>query len=724
MHKYLFLILSFTLCYNIGFSFDLEGVIQYKGKPVPFSSLEVKDLKLATVSDNDGKFYLKFEKKGTYELLISSIGYKKKKLVVDISDNTSFLVIELKPISYDIEQVVVTGTMKESFVTASPVKVEVLTMKYLEKSPSTNLMDAIENVNGIQQQVNCGVCGTNDIHINGMEGPYTLILIDGMPIMSSLSTVYGLNGIPTSLIKQVEVVKGASSTLYGSEALAGVINVITKDARDVSFLELDIFGTSHLEKNVDFSIVPKLEKSNILFSGNIFSMNNFVDDNNDQFSDVPMSDRYSLFNRWSFNRKNEKLLSFSAKYYNENRKGGVQNYSHDIRGSSLIYGESIFTNRLELMAKYDLPFVNNLNLSMSYNYHHQDSYYGQTNYNASQQVYFSNLVWNKKVSLIHDLLIGYSHRYQTYADSTLALTDEKRFIPGLFIQDDIKLNKRWNFLLGSRVDHHKEHGYIFSPRLNLKYNPSFYTTFRFNSGTGFRIVNLFTEDHAFFGSREVLIAEELNPEKSINFSLNINHFFSFYNSTATLDLDIFHTYFSNKIIPDYDQDPSLIVYENLTGNSISKGISLSLKQNFDFPLNYNLGITFLDVYSVDDDNVKTKQEFAPSFSSVFLLGYKFSNGVSLDWTTRLTGPMSLPTYPFPFERAEQSPTFSLHNVQLKKQVKDNFNIYLGLKNVFNYTQDSPLIDWQNPFGDNFDTNYAYGPLQGRRFFLGLTISLQ
>ena len=119
--------------------------------------------------------------------------------------------------------------MKETFLSASPVKVDVVTQKFLKKIATANVMEVIENVNGVQKQINCGVCGTNDIHINGMEGPYTLVLINGMPVMSSLSTVYGLNGIPTSLIKQIEIIKGPSSTLYGTEAVAGVINILTKD---------------------------------------------------------------------------------------------------------------------------------------------------------------------------------------------------------------------------------------------------------------------------------------------------------------------------------------------------------------------------------------------------------------------------------------------------------------------------------------------------------------
>ena len=113
---------------------------------------------------------------------------------------------------------------------ASPIPVEVYSPAYFKKNPSPNIFESLQMVNGVQPQLNCNVCNTGDIHINGMEGPYTMILIDGMPIVSSLSTVYGLAGIPNSMVKRIEIVKGPASTLYGSEAVGGLINIITKDA--------------------------------------------------------------------------------------------------------------------------------------------------------------------------------------------------------------------------------------------------------------------------------------------------------------------------------------------------------------------------------------------------------------------------------------------------------------------------------------------------------------
>ena len=494
---------------------------------------------------------------------------------------------------------------------------------------------------------------------------------------------------------------------------------------DVSNVELESFITSHLEKNIDFAYAPKMEKVDVLFSGNYFKMDNFIDDNDDNFTDIPFSERLSLFNQWNFKMKSQKSFSLSAKYYQEDRSGGVKEWNENLRGNDSIYGESIYTDRIELAASYELPMDEDIRIDASYNYHHQDSYYGNTKYEAFQNIYFANLIWNKSIGHNHNFISGLTYRYQTFVDSTLANINERKFIPAFFVQDEITLNKKWTSLLGIRTDFHDEHGFIFSPRLNLKFKPKTYTTFRLNAGTGFRLVNLFTEDHAFLtGSREVLVVEDLKPEESYNINLNANHIFSLGRSTGTIDVDAFYTYFTNKITPDYDVNPNQIIYANLDGFSVSRGLAFNIQQNFEFPLSIKAGGTYLDVYSVDDNNTREDELFVPSFTGVFSLSYNWDKiNTSIDWTAKVTGPMSLPTFPYPFERAEESPWFSQHHLQIKKVFSESLTAFMGVKNVFNYTQESPLVDWQNPFGDDFDTSYAYGPLQSRRFLFGLSVKI-
>lgn len=184
--------------------------------------------------------------------------------------------IELKQAG-NIGEIVLSGTMKPVRKLDSPVPVEVFSPAFFKRNPTPNIFDALQNVNGIRPQINCNVCNTGDIHINGLAGPYTMILIDGMPIVSSLGTVYGLSGIPNSLIERIEVVKGPASSLYGSEAVGGLINIITKNAGTAPKFSLDAFSTTLGEYNVDLGMRSKVGNLYGLTGVNFFNFQNKID---------------------------------------------------------------------------------------------------------------------------------------------------------------------------------------------------------------------------------------------------------------------------------------------------------------------------------------------------------------------------------------------------------------------------------------------------------------
>lgn len=736
-------------------------ILDRNNAPIPGATVHVFGTTIGDVADAAGKFQLENIQSDTVLLEFRSVGYrpKKKKIMID-TGNQQQINVMLDENSLGLDEVVVTGTMKSTFVKASPVKVEVVTGKYVNTfvpAAASSVMEGIKLVSGVQEVVACGVCFTNSISINGLPGPYTAILMDGTPIYGNLAAVYGLNGIPNMIIDRFEVIKGPNSTLYGSEAVAGVINIITKDPETQPLLSVDVMGTSHLESFGNFSLAPSIGKSSGFIGFNYAYINDFDDDNSDDFGDMVNLDRYSLFTKWNIYRPNEKKFTVAAKYFYEDRRNGVEEYVinrnyRKYRGSDSIYGESIYTNRLELFGTYELPFEENIRLDYSFSHHLQDSYYGADYYEAEQGIGFANLIWDKQFNS-HAVLLGLTARYQNYDDNTVATSDstsagisnapDKQFIPGVFLQDEWELSEEFTLLTGARLDHYISHGFIFSPRLSMKYKPGKWTTLRGNFGTGFRIVNLFTEDHAFItGQRKVVITEDLKPERSVSGSVNVNHVYTVGNSQGTVDIDGHYTYFFNKIIPDYD-DPSKILYSNTAGYAVTKGIGVNITHEFAFPLAGSIGINFQDVTQTERNLLgkqeSSKIEFAPEYSGVLAAMYTWDQPqITFGYSLRLTGPMQLPEVydldhegkPFADPRSTRSELYTFHNIQITKEISSSWSLYAGLQNILNYKQPiSPLTGYNDPntpvgFSEHFDTAYAFAPIHGREIYIGIKWDLQ
>ena len=343
----------------------LKGTV-YSGKePLSFASIYLKEIKKGAQTDENGKYEITNVEAGSYTIIASYMGYQTERRTIIITvDNKSQINFNLKEDANNLEEVVVSGTMKAVSRMETPVPVEVYTPAFLKKNPTSNIFEALQNVNGVRPQLNCSICNTGDIHINGLEGPYTMVTIDGMPIVSSLSTVYGLSGIPNSLIERVEVVKGPASSLYGSEAVGGLINIITKKPLSAPLFSADIFSTSWLETNVDLGFKSAIgKKATTLVGINYYNFNEKTDNNNDNFTDVTLQERISLFNKWSFDRKDNKEFTLAGRFFYEDRWGGEMQWNKSYRGGSEVYGESIYTRRFELLGKYQLPKLEDMFLS-------------------------------------------------------------------------------------------------------------------------------------------------------------------------------------------------------------------------------------------------------------------------------------------------------------------------------------------------------------------------
>ncbi|WP_417197720.1 TonB-dependent receptor [Bizionia sp.] len=731
-------------------SFSISGSIGSEGESLPFASVYLENTTTGTTTNTDGFYTLYNISPGNYTLVASFTGHTTVKKNILIEDKNITVNFTLES-GESLDEVVITGTLKAVSRLESPVPVEIYTSAFFKKNPTSNIFEALQNVNGVRPQLNCNICNTGDIHINGLEGPYTLVLIDGMPIVSGLSTVYGLSGIPNSLIEQVEIVKGPASSLYGSEAVGGLINIITKLPENAPIFFADSNINTWGEWNLDVGFKTKVgKKTTLLFGTNYFKYDNPIDNNHDNFTDVTLQDRISIFQKWNFKRKHNRKFSLAGRYFYEDRWGGEINWNKSYRGGDEVYAESIYTKRYELIGEYQFPIVENITFQFSYSDHDQNSVYGNTPYLAQQRIGFGQFIWDKQIKN-HDFLIGTAIRYNYYNDNTTAtINADEVTIPSLFIQDEIDFDEKQSLLLGLRYDYDERHGNIFTPRLAYRFKPTESDIIRLNAGTGFRVVNLFTEEHAALtGARDVVIKEELKPEQSYNVTLNyLKKLYTKNGMLFTFDTSAWYTYFTNAIIPDYDTNPNQIIYSNLDGYSTSKGISLSVDATFGSGISASIGATWQDVSQIKN-GIQSQQILTESYSGVWSFSYKnYPTNLTLDYTGNLYGPMRLPLLGDLDPREEYSPVWSIQNIQLTYDGITNFEFYGGVKNILDWTpnQGNPFIIARaddpfdenvqfdpngnviptpdNPYALTFDPSYVYGPNQGIRFFFGVRYKLR
>jgi outer membrane receptor for ferrienterochelin and colicins len=745
--------LVFHVCHILGQTATIFGTVTSNGKPVEFASIYIKKINSGALSNINGMFELKNIPAGDYTVITSCMGFVNDTSALTLSNGeVKSISIKLIETQINLDEVVITGTLKETYISESPVAIEIITPKLFEKNPSPNIFESLSMVNGVRPQMQCNVCNCGDIHINGMEGPYTMVMIDGMPLVSALGSVYGLMGIPNSIIQRVEVLKGPASTLYGSEAVGGLINIITKSTYNAPLFSFDFFGTSYQEFNTDISVKYKLSKRLTgLFSGNYYHFDKRWDINNDNFTDVTLQKRIAGFNKFTYEHKSGNFSNLAIRYYYEDRWGGEMQWDPKFRGGDSIYGESIYTNRIEIIGSSPLDLIGkNLKLQYSFNSHIQNSAYGNTPFLADQIIGFGQVTKNI-IKKKHDIMLGTAMRYIYYDDNTVITETESSngltsnlptitYLPGIFIQDEIKLNYKNTALIGLRYDYNSHHGTIFSPRINWKYDMNEFNTLRLGIGNGYRVVNLFSEDHAAFnGAREVVITENLKPEQSWNANLNYSVFKCMGKKSITVDANLFYTYFSNKIVADYFTDHTKVIFDNLHGFGINRGAGVQAHFTLGVPLKISVGVTYTDIYLMEKDTfnneVKSRQVQTPPFTSNFLVAYKFSKiKTTLDLTGNIYSPMLLPVLPNDF-RPDHSPWFCLMNVQITKEIKNNWQVYIGVKNLLNFIPKNPIMRPNDPFdlhvndpvnnpnGYTFDPGYNYAPVQGIRAFIGVRYKL-
>lgn len=639
-----------------------------------------------------------------------------------------------------LEEVVIQGQREGVIISdASPIKTEQITQTELGKSACCDLAGCFETQTTVQPQTTNVVTNAKELRILGLSGVYNQVLIDGFPMIQALSYTYGISSVPGTLVDNIYVSKGANSVLQGYESISGQINVETKDPDATDQLFLNAYLNSFMERHFNANYAFNQGKWSNLTAVHTVQAANKIDRDQDDFLDLPLLTRYLISNKWKYGNENDwgwnSRIGF--RYFNEERIGGQTTFdAANDKGSNQIYGQSVRINQPEVWTKtgFRRNDKHNFVLFASSFHQQQNSFFGTVRYDAQQTNFYGNIQYELNYAK-HGLKTGLSYRHLDLSED-ISFTDtllQRSFagqyrrlenIPGIFAENTMRFfNEKLTWIAGVRGDHHNQFGFQFTPRTLLKYDIAPKTILRANAGTGWRTVNLFSENIGLLvSSRDIVFMEQLLPEKALNFGLNLTQKFETKDSKLSgyFSADYYRTNFQNQIFPDYDSDPTKAFIQNFTGKSVSNGFQAEMYLSIDKRFELKTGYNFLDVYR-EIDGSKQLLPFNPMHKFLTTFGYKpSSDKFHFDMNVHWYGVQRLPDTklnPTAFQRPDFSQPFTIVNAQFTYKFKQ-FEVYLGCENIFDFRQLRPIISWQNPFSPFFDTSSVWGPTRGREIYIG------
>ena len=744
----------------------ISGTVKADGEPVEFASVSIESLKLGVSTNKQGKYSLSNIPEGDYQLIISFIGYEKLHKAITISHNNLNvnLNIDLHEKSLLLDEVVVTGSKTFKRKTESPVIVNVTSSASLENTQSCNLAEGLKFQPGLRVETDCQTCNYTQLRMNGLAGGYSQILVNGRPIFSPLTGLYGMEQLPVNMIERIEVVRGGGSSLYGSSAIGGTVNVITKIPKKNSYDISNSFQLVNGQSTDNMLLANATILDKDLKSGASFFLNkrdrDFYDHNDDNFSELPLLNTIAFGTNLFFLPKENQKLEVSLSHMNEYRVGGEMNL--DVPAYLTQQSEERTHHVWMASADYQVNFNNQKTTFISYaawqntNRKHytgitpDDSLEYQNH--ISTPPYGTSLVqtFNLGVQMNHKLsnflkgenilTLGTEYIYDDVIDQIPAfayIIDQTTRNFGSFFQSDWKINSQINLLAGLRLDDHSLMSNVqLNPRASLLYKMKDNIQFRANYGTGFRAPQAFDADmHMAFaggGISRVVLSPNLMAENSNSFNLSMNYDKAKEKYIWGYTIEAFHTELKNAfILNPIGEDAFGEVFQKENGQGATvQGITVETRINYDskwqleggFTLQsseYEETVEYIDGIAGTKSFIRTPNDYG--FASLTITPKK---AWSLNINYVYTGSMIVPHFAGAenFDSDVLVDTESFSDLSLKfsyalkvKKTGNKFELFTGVKNVFN--------SYQNNFdiGKNRDSNFVYGPSLPRTFFFGLKV---
>lgn len=733
MLKQLYLILLITFFAISARADEVKGhVFDDNNQPVIGANVYWEGTQQGTTTDVDGAFKLK-TRKSTNNLVVSYIGYTT--FVMPVTNPDEPLQITLKG-EVALEEVVISERKMGTIASRTSVlQTQKITYDEICRAACCNLAESFETNPSVDVSYADAATGARQIKLLGLAGTYVQMLTENYPNFRGAASLYGLDYVPGAWMESIQVSKGTSSVKNGYEALAGQINVEFKKPPTADIFSVNLFGSDagRYEGNADASwhINDKVSTGLLVHYSNDKKQH---DGNDDGFLDTPLKEQVNLMNRW-YHKLDNYVAQYGARYLHENRTGGQATKHHDFADPYQVHLE---TNRAELYTKQayiiDKEKVESVALILSGSYHEQKSMYDRTPYNVYQNNVYASLLYEKEFSPAHSLSTGLSMNYDGFNENLLQAGTRKVFdrtevVPGAYVQYTYNLNDKLIVLGGIRADYSSLYDFFVTPRVHIKYNPFDWFHVRASAGKGFRTANILAENNFLLSSsRKMNIAENLDQEEAWNTGLNLSFYIPLFGKELSLNGEWYYTNFLKQVVVDMDSDPHAVGSYNLDGKSYSN--SFQVEATYPFFRGFTLTAAYrytdakTDYRNAEGVTRRLKKPLVSDYKALATASYQTPlKKWQFDLTGQFNGGGRMPTPDATNPLWE--PNFNAYtvvNAQITRYFR-RWSIYIGAENLFDYKQSHPIIDAENPRGDNFDGSMVWGPVHGRKIYAGLRFNI-
>lgn len=705
---------------------QLHVVLQTdSGKPVEFASIGWKGTKISAQSNLSGEAHIAWPDSFPAWLMVKHVEFRTDSAYFT-SKNKTHIVFKLSNLQ-QLGPVEIVGKQEGNFISYSPIKTEIITPKELTKMACCNLGESFETNASVDVTYKDAITGSKEIQILGLSGAYTLLLTENAPLLVGLSQTYGLNSIPGNQINAINIVKGPGTVIFGHEAMAGMVNVDLKDPMNTKNIFVNAYVDNDYRKELNIDKKWKVnDKLSTILMLHADHSNKNEDLNEDGFMDMPMIQSFSAASKWKYLSGHGTISQNTIRYLYEQRMGGQTTFNHgDHHPDTNIWGQQLTAHMVELNGRTGRALKGKKEQSMGFQYsgfyHDQYGFFGNRHYtgtelNANLRAIY-NIRWNKYNSLDAGLSYKYDDTIEEFDTLDVSRSEST---PGIFLENTFNKEQILAFITGVRADY--DDGKVFiTPRVSFKYSFSENLDLRANIGTGWKYSYILAENpNVLASSKQIIIDGDLKAQESVNAGMSIVKKFKWFYRKGSLVIDGYHTRFRNMVIPDYNFDFSQVTFENFSGIAWSNAIQAEFSWEMFKNLDIKLAWKFLDVQK-EKDGKREELPFIARHRALATLHYQtFNRKWNMTFTTQWFGEKRMPfsfLNPVAYQRPLYSEPYFKLNLQVNRVWKKH-ELYLGSENLLNFIQKDAIISADNPYGPYFDTSFIWGPLEGRKIYLG------